>query len=72
MTCEATGTLDRGEHVTRFTRFDLQVSLDVPDGVSDEQARRLVVRAEQSCLIGNSLNAPCYVNVLIRVVQNAI
>ena len=40
--------------------------------MSDEQARRLVVRAEQSCLIGNSLNAPCYVNVQIRVVQNAI
>jgi organic hydroperoxide reductase OsmC/OhrA len=28
MTCEATGTLDRVDQVTRFTRFDLQVSLD--------------------------------------------
>ena len=30
MTCEATGTVDRGEHVTRFTRFDLQVHSTSP------------------------------------------
>ena len=69
MTCEATGTLDRVDQVTRFTRFDLQVSLDVPDGVSEEQARRVVARAEQTCLIANSLKGPCHVEVQIHVVQ---
>ena len=37
LTCGATGTLDRVANVTRFTRFDLQVSVDVSDGVSDDQ-----------------------------------
>lgn len=71
MTCEATGTLDRVEHVTRFTRFELHASIDVPDGVSEEQVRRLVIRAEQTCLIANSLSGPCHVDVQIRVVQQA-
>jgi organic hydroperoxide reductase OsmC/OhrA len=71
MTCEAAGTLDRVDHVTRFSRFDLQVSLDIPDGISEELARRLALRAEQTCLIANSLNAPSQVDVQIRVVQHA-
>jgi len=72
ITCEAAGTLDRVDHVTRFTKIDLQVSLDVPDAVSEEQARRIVARAEQTCLIRNSLNASCDVSVQIHVVQNTI
>jgi uncharacterized OsmC-like protein len=71
MTCETTGTLDRVDHVTRFTGFALQVSLAIPDGISEELARRLLLRAEQTCLIANSLNAPCQVDVHIRVVQHA-
>jgi organic hydroperoxide reductase OsmC/OhrA len=71
MTCETTGTLDRVDHVTRFTGFALQVSLAIPDGISEELARRLLLRAEQTCLIANSLNAPCQVDVQIRVVQHA-
>jgi len=70
LNCEATGTLDRVEHVTRFTRFDLQASVDVPDGVSDEQVRRVVARAEETCLIANSFNAPCHVDAQVHVVQN--
>lgn len=70
LNCEAAGTLDRVDHVTRFTKFDLQASVDVPDGVSDEQVRRVVARAEQTCLIANSLNAPCHVDAQIHVVQN--
>ena len=57
LNCEAAGTLDRVAHLTRFTRFDLQASVDVSDGVSDEQVRRVVARAEHTCLIANSLNA---------------
>ena len=47
-----------------------KASVDVPDGVSDEQVRRVVARAEQTCLIANSLNAPCHVDAQIHVVQN--
>jgi|1185.fasta_scaffold741193_2 organic hydroperoxide reductase OsmC/OhrA len=71
MTCETTGTLDRVEHVTRFTEFVLRVSLDIPDGVDEELVRRLLLRAEQTCLIANSVNARCHVDVHIRVVQHA-
>ena len=71
MTCEATGTLDRVDHVARFTGFALQVSLDIPEGVNEELTRRLVLRTEQTCLIANSLNAACQVDLQIRVVQHA-
>lgn len=53
--CDVTGTLDRVDHVTQFTRFEIQASLDVPPGTDTERARRLLEKAERSCPISNSL-----------------
>ena len=53
--CEVEGTLDRVERVTQFTGFVVRASLVVPAGANAEQAQRLLERAEQSCLITNSL-----------------
>ncbi len=69
LTCEATGTLDRVDRVNQFTAFTIHASLAVPDGISEEQARRLLTRAEQTCLITNSLKATCQFEADIRVVQ---
>jgi len=53
--CDADGTLDRSEGVTRFTEIDLHVWLVVPPETSSEKARVMLEKAEKSCLVGNSL-----------------
>lgn len=53
--CDVEGTLDRVERVTQFTGFLVRASLRVPPGTNEEQAKRLLARAEQACLITNSL-----------------
>jgi organic hydroperoxide reductase OsmC/OhrA len=55
--CSVTGTLDRIERVTQFTRFDVHVDLEVPKGTNFERARRVLEKAERNCLITNSLKA---------------
>ena len=52
-----TGTLERIDRVTQFTHFDLRARLAVADEVDDERARRLLAKAEETCLITRSLKA---------------
>jgi organic hydroperoxide reductase OsmC/OhrA len=58
--CEAVGTLDRVDRVMQFTRFDLHVDVIVPPDTSAEQARRVLDKAERTCLIANSLKAEIF------------
>jgi peroxiredoxin-like protein len=53
--CDAEGTLDRVEGVTRFTALHFRVRVAVPAGTGADRARRLVEKAERSCLISRSL-----------------
>lgn len=65
--CAVAGTLDRVDRVTRFTAFAIKVTLHVPDGTSEERARRILEKAEQVCLITNSLNAPAELEADVTV-----
>jgi peroxiredoxin-like protein len=69
MAVDVAGTLDRIDRVTRFTAFTIRATLDVPSGVHEDQARRLLVKAEETCLITRSLTAPVDLQVDIRVAQ---
>jgi organic hydroperoxide reductase OsmC/OhrA len=53
--CEVTGTLDRIDRVTQFTGFTVRARLTVAEGTDEIQAARLLARAEEACLITNSL-----------------
>ena len=53
--CDVEGVLDRIERITQFTEFRTSVSLRVPPGTNRQQAERLLRRAEETCLITNSL-----------------
>jgi len=53
--CDAVGTLDRVEGATRFTQLEMHAHLTVPAGVDTGKARRLLEKAEKTCLITNSL-----------------
>ena len=54
---EADGTLDRVDRVTQFTRFDLRVSLSLPEGVDADKAEKILHKSEAACLITNSLKS---------------
>jgi organic hydroperoxide reductase OsmC/OhrA len=71
LVCEASGTLDRIDRVTQFTDFVVRVSLDVPEGVDEDQVRQLLTRAEQTCLIANSLKATFHLEAHVRAVRLA-
>lgn len=70
LTCDAAGTLDRVERVTQFTGFSVHASLEIPDGANEDQARRLLARAEQTCLITNSVKAGCRFTTDVHVVEH--
>jgi organic hydroperoxide reductase OsmC/OhrA len=53
--CTAEGTLERLERVTSFTAFTVKARLEVPQGTDVERARTLLAKAEEICLISNSL-----------------
>ena len=68
--CDASGTLDV-DRVTQFKAFSVKASLTVPSGTNVDRARRLLARAEEGCLISNSLKAPVYVEVDVRAEREA-
>lgn len=49
------GKLDRVEGSTRFTEFHVHATLRVPAGTDVARATQLLEKAEQVCLISNSL-----------------
>jgi organic hydroperoxide reductase OsmC/OhrA len=51
------GTLDRVEGKMRFTRFDTHAKLHVAAGGDLERAKKLLEKAESTCLVANSLTS---------------
>lgn len=66
VTCDVQGRLDRRERVTSFTDFFVKVRLDLPEGGSVEEGRRLIDMARNHCLITNSLKATVHFEVAVR------
>lgn len=65
--CDVTGTLDRVERVTQFTRFEVRARLVVPEGVDADRAKVALEKAERSCLITSSLKAPVDLAVTVEI-----
>jgi peroxiredoxin-like protein len=72
LSCEAEGTLDRVERVTRFTEITVRATLEVPPEVEEAKALRLLERAEQICLVTNSLNAKVHLEARVEVSEDAL
>src|ERR1700720_2658070 len=51
------GTLDRVDGKMRFTRFDTHATLHLAAGADVERAKKLLEKAESSCLVANSLSS---------------
>ncbi|AMY10761.1 Peroxiredoxin OsmC [Luteitalea pratensis] len=69
--CEATGTLDRVDRVTQFTRVDMSAHLVVPAGVDAAAARHALEKAESNCLISRSLNAQVTLETSVEIAEPA-
>jgi len=65
--CDVEGTLDRIEKATQFTEMLVRASLLVPRETDQSRARRLLERAEHSCLITQSLKAQSRLEADIKV-----
>ena len=55
--CRVDGTLDKADGKARFTEIVVHATLHVPSGTDPSRAGKLLERAEQVCLISNSLLA---------------
>ena len=67
--CRVVGDLDRVDRMTRFTHFDIRATLDVPEGTDEERARKLLQKAEDTCLVTNSMTAGCSFAAEVRVAE---
>lgn len=63
--CDADGTLDRVDGVTRFTRFDLRARLRLAPGMDPAKADRLLHKSEAVCLVTASLNSEIHLETEI-------
>lgn len=65
--CEVEAILDRVEHVSKFTVFNVRASLSVPPETNEERAHRILEKAEESCLITNSLSGKTHLEAHVGV-----
>ena len=65
--CSANGVLDRVDRKTQFTGFSITAELVVPSGTDEAKAQRLLQKAEDACLITNSLIADSHLEATVRV-----
>jgi len=63
--CSVEGTLDRHEGTTKFTHFLVNATLRVPPATDESRARRILQKAEESCLITNSLSGSTHLEATI-------
>jgi organic hydroperoxide reductase OsmC/OhrA len=67
LNCSVAGTLDKVDRVTQFTVFKVSATLHLPAGSNEEKALRLLEKAEQACLITNSLKADSHLEATVHV-----
>ena len=65
--CDVTGTVERVERVTQFTALEVRARLRVPAGANEDQARRLLAKAEETCLVTNSLKVRPHLDAVVEI-----
>ena len=72
LACEVAGTLDRVERTTKFTEFHILARLQVPEQASREEASRLLVKAEETCLVTRSLSGRAFLDASVETVVERV
>jgi len=65
--CDAEGKLERIERTMKFTELTVYARLVVPPETDEQKARRILEKAEESCLVTNSMTATRHLNAEVRV-----
>ena len=65
--CVSEGTLDRVERTTLFTKVVTRATLTISNEEDREKAEKLLNKAEQTCLVSNSLSAQCSIECTVLV-----
>jgi peroxiredoxin-like protein len=55
--CDVQGELDKMEGKTQFTNIVIKAKLVISPSQDSEKAQRLLIKADQSCLVSNSVKA---------------
>lgn len=63
----AAGTLDKVERITRFTEVEVTATLIVADEALREKAMRLLQKAEDICLVTNSMTATTHLHATVTI-----
>ena len=69
--CEVTGALDRVDHVTQVTGFVMRVRLELSPETNKDQALKMLAKAEQTCLVTNSLKGKCQLEAAVDIAAAA-
>jgi uncharacterized OsmC-like protein len=70
LACDITGTVDRVDRVTQFTQIDLRARLRVPAGAKEDQALRMLAKAEETCLVTNSLKVRPHLEAIVEIAES--
>ena len=65
LNCEVEGALERKEDGARFTEFMIRATLSVSRDAKEDRAHRLLEKAEENCLITNSLSGATHLDIVI-------
>jgi organic hydroperoxide reductase OsmC/OhrA len=68
--CRVTGTVDRVDRVTQFTALEVRARLRLPAGAKPDQAQRLLTKAEETCLVTNSLKVRPHLEAFVEVEES--
>lgn len=68
--CSVEATLARAEGVTQFTRIVTRATLTVPESTSNAVCERALAKAEEGCLVANSLR--CERELQIKIAKSAV
>ena len=66
--CEAKGSLDKVERTLAFTDIITSAKLTIDNHQGHSKAEKLLQKAEQHCLVVNSLSAHCSLDFTIEVI----
>lgn len=66
LSCEARGTLEIVDRKTQFTAITINASLTISSGEEKEKALKVLEKAENNCLITNSLTAKTHLETNIN------
>ena len=65
--CDSEGLLEKVEGLTQFSKIVTRANLVIPATQSIEKAERLLHKAEQSCLVVNSLSSTSQLECVVTV-----